>query len=415
MLTGSNLLHTKQFNLRIVHETIRLRGPLSRADVARHTALTGQTVSNLVKELIELGLVTETARRSEGRGAPSTDLASNPDGAYAIGLDFNRDHLTGVLVDLAGTVRQRAALDLELPTPEQALDLMTEMAELLIERQGAARQRVCGVGIGIPGPMHPNADGTGYLVTPSAFSGWHDVPLADQLQRRLRLPVLLENNATAAAIGERWYGAGRQIDTFFYVFLGSGLGGGLIMNGRPYEGATGNAGEIGFLPAVMAGRAGTAGTDDDVGGHFNLPRLYEQLRADGADARTPADLGALFTVGHPRLLAWVDTAAAHLTGLVLAVEYLFDPEAIVLGGRLPDHILEAFVERVARALPARRVIGKISVPSVLLATAGADAAALGVATLPIHEFFAPAPQVLLKQSRRAQPTGLNAPRAPVGV
>lgn len=411
MLTGSNLLHTKQFNLRIVHETVRLRGPLSRADVARHTALTGQTVSNLVRELIDLGLVLETARRIEGRGAPSTDLTINPDGAFSIGLDFNRDHLTGVLVDLAGTVRQRAHREIELPTPAEALDMMAEMAESLITRQGVARERVCGVGIGVPGLMEPATQGDGYVVTPTAFAGWHDVPLATWLDRRLDLPVMLENNATAAAVGERWYGAGREIDTFFYVFLGSGLGGGLIIDGRPFEGATGNAGELGYLLAGIGADRNAPG--EHVGVHFNLPRLYERLRAGGTDVRAPADLAPLYDAGHPELLAWMDTGAAHLTWLMLAVEYLFDPQAIVLGGRLPERVLAGFLDRVARELPARRLGGKVTAPALLPATAGADAAALGVATLPIHEFFAPAPQVLYKQGKRGQPTGLNAPRAAV--
>src|SRR5687767_4756515 len=112
MLTGTNLLYTKQYNLRIVAQVIRVAGPISRAEIARRTSLTGQTVSNLVRELVDLGLVAEAERRREGgRGAPSTALVINPGGAYAIGLDFNRDHLTGVLVDLAGTVRQRAYIE----------------------------------------------------------------------------------------------------------------------------------------------------------------------------------------------------------------------------------------------------------------------------------------------------------------
>ena len=408
MLTGSNLLHTKQFNLRIVHETVRLRGPLSRADVARHTALTGQTVSNLVRELIDLGLVLETARPTEGRGAPSTDLTINPDGAFSIGLDFNRDHITGVLVDLAGTVRQRAHIDIEMPTPDEALDLLSETAESLIARQGAARARVCGVGIGVPGLMHPAPGGGGYVVTPTAFAGWHDVPLASRLERRLGLPVLLENNATAAGVGERWYGAGREIDTFFYVFLGSGLGGGLIIDGRPYEGMTGNAGELGYLPAAVGPRPDAG--NEHLGIHFNIPRLYERLRAGGTVVRTLAELAPLYDAGHPELLAWMDTGAAYLTWLVLAVEYLFDPQAIVLGGRLPERMLAGYLDRVAHELPLRRIGNKVTAPALLPATAGADAAALGVATLPIHEFFAPAPRVLLKQGKHGQPTGLNAPR-----
>jgi len=299
-------------------------------------------------------------------------------------------------------VRQRENIDIELPTPTQALDLMVGMVETLADRQGPTRDRLRGIGIGVPGLMHPAEHGSGYVVTPTAFQGWHDVPLASWLHERLGLPVFLENNATAAAVGERWYGAGRQIDTFFYVFLGSGLGGGLVINGRPYEGATGNAGEIGYLPAVMG--PPTARSEEHVGAHFYLPRLYEQLRADGVDARRPADLEPLLLAGHPRLLSWIDTAAAHLTGLVLAVEYVVDPEAVVLGGRLPDCVLEAFRARVAAQLPARRMGGKVTAPRLLLATAGADAAALGVATLPIHEFFAPATRVLLKPSTRRPAT-----------
>jgi len=412
MLTGSNLLHTKQYNLRIVHEVIRLFGPLSRADIARRTNLTGQTVSNLAKELLELGLVQEAERRQEGRGAPSTNLAINPNGAYAIGLDFNRDHLTGVLVDLAGAVRRRADVELDLPTPEEALELMVGMVERLIAEQGMPRAAVCGVGIGIPGPMYHASDGKGYLVNPKSFPGWHKIPLADWLQERLGMPVVLENNATAAAAGERWYGAGQQIGTFFYFFFGTGLGGGLVMNGRTYEGFSGNAGEVGYLPTALAGDAGDAGAagaeDSYVGLRFNLPRLYEALGRDGIVARTPADLDALVAGGHPTLLAWMDAAVDHLVGLVLAVEYLLDPEAIFFGGRFPDRMLKELLDRVEAKLPARRITERVPPPRLLLATAGADAAALGVATLPIYQYFAPAPQVLLKQGARGPAADLGA-------
>jgi predicted NBD/HSP70 family sugar kinase len=410
MLTGTNLVYTKQYNLRIVHEVIRLFGPISRADIARHTALTGQTISNLVKELLSLDLIRERKQRREGRGAPSTALAINPDGAYSIGLDFNRDHLTGVLVDLAGVVRQRAHVEIELPAPTRALDLMVEMVETLIERQRLARSSVWGVGIGIPGPMYHAENGNGYVVNPTAFPGWNNIPLANWLHERLGLPVFLENNATAAAVGEHWYGAGQQITSFFYVFFGSGLGGGLVMNGRPYEGFTGNSGEIGYFPISTAGEDDCgSGDTSHVGLHFNLPHLYETLRHAGAEARTTADLDRLLAEGFPALMSWMDVAADHLTGLALAVEYLLDPEAIFFGGRLGDAVIAGLMERVARLLPARRIGGQVTTPRHLLATAGADSAALGVATLPIYAFFSPAPQVLLKQKRPAA-VGLNMPR-----
>ena len=204
MLTGTNLIYTKQFNLRIVHEVIRLYGPLSRAEVARHTELTGQTVSNLVRELMALGLVREGDARTEGRGAPSTSLEINPNGAYSIGLDLDRDHLTGVLVDLAGRVRHRIHLDVDTPSPDQTVDLMVDMAQTLVSRQDIKQENLAGIGIGIPGPMCRAGDGKGYVVNPKAFPGWHRIPLANLLQERLDTAVFLENNATAAAVGERW-------------------------------------------------------------------------------------------------------------------------------------------------------------------------------------------------------------------
>ena len=401
MLTGTNLVYTKQYNLRIVHEVIRVYGPLSRADVARHTELSVQTVSNLVKELLDLRLVQEGGRRSEGRGAPSTDLTINPDGAYAIGLDLDRDHLTGLLVDLAGQVRQRIHVAVDTPSPEEALELMCEMAQSLVERQGLGLEDVAGLGVGIPGPMHHTEDGKGYLVNPTAFPGWQMIPLERWLHERLGMPVYLENNATAAAVGERWYGAGRQMGTFFYIYFGSGLGGGLVMNGQPYEGFTGNAGEIGYLPTILA-RRGKSGEGEEVpyvGVHFTMPRLYARLREQGSDASSLEDLDRLLAEENPALLEWMYDASDHLTGLVLAIEYVLDPEAICFGGRLSDRIVGGLMERVARQLRERRLAGKSSGPKHFLATAGVDAGALGVATLPIYSIFAPEHGVLLKQRR----------------
>jgi predicted NBD/HSP70 family sugar kinase len=410
MLTGTNLVHTRQYNLRIVLEVIRQFGPLSRADVARRTELTVQTVSNLVKELVRFGLIADEAeQRREGPGAPSRPLAIKPEAAWTIGLDLDRDHLTGVLVDLGGSVRQRIHHDIDFPAPPEALDLLSEVANALIEKQSLARNQIAGVGVGIPGPMHRANNPSGYVANPKQFPGWERVPLAEWLEERLGLPVLIENNATAAAIGERWYGAGQQIRTFFYVYFGSGLGGGLILDGQPYEGFTGNAGELGYLPAHLSAESSSPDDAPHVGIHFRVSRLYEMLRAGGEVARTPSDLERLYRQHHAGLLAWLDEAANQLTGVMLAIEYLFDPEAIFFGGRLPEVVLSGLLERLSAGMPVRPLGSTGPRPHYRVAAGGVDAAALGVATLPIYDLFAPAPHLLLKPTKQP-PGGLNRAR-----
>ena len=415
MLTGTNLKYTKAYNYRIVLETIRLHGPFSRAEIARSTSLTAQTVSNIVRELMDAGLVIKDGQRRKGRGAPATTLTINPDSAFSIGLDFNRDHLTGILLDFSGEVRKRVHYDLDFLAPDKALDLMTETAETFITDYEEVCQDILGVGVGFPGPLDITDGHVGHsVVNPKKFPEWTNVPVADTLHQRLSLPVFLENNATAAAVGERWYGAGQTIDTFFYMHFGTGLGGGIVVDGYPFDGHSGNAGELGYLPASNRHSA-----VEDVlptapqplthaGEHFHLPTLYEALQHRGHDVTTPGDLKALYEEEVPLLRSWIDRAGDQLSELVLAVEYLIDPEAIFFGGRLPEVIIQDLLEQLDETLPERRIADKLTTPRLSKATAGRDAAALGVATLPLYEFFSPTPHLLLKQNKKSRNSGLAA-------
>ena len=131
MLSGTNLKYTKAFNFRIVFETIRLLGPISRADIARKTNLTPQTVSNIVHRLIQKSLILSADKLQKRRGAPSTNLILNPNGAYSIGIDFNRDHLTGMLVDLEGKVISKYFYEVDNPEPYRAVQLISDTVNLL--------------------------------------------------------------------------------------------------------------------------------------------------------------------------------------------------------------------------------------------------------------------------------------------
>ncbi|CAN5896075.1 ROK family protein [soil metagenome] len=395
MLKGTNLEYAKIYNVRIVLETIRLHGPISRASVARHTELTPQTISNLTAELLEQSLIVEAGRKQGRRGSPSTLLEFNAEGAFAVGLDLDQEHLTGVLVDLNGVVHGRFHTSLDFPSPDEALDLMASVAERLIGDGKLAADKVWGVGVGLPGPIRI-ADGHALeqVVNPDSFPGWVNVPVVDRLTKRLDLPVYLENNATAAAIGESFYGAGQGVATFVYVFLGLGLGGGIILNGQPLHGFRGNTGEFGFIPVRSEN-----GETERVGHYFNLPSLYQQLGRVDVKVGTPGELEPLFLKQHPLLLEWLDTAARHLAPALVAGEFFLDPEAIIFGGSWPAPLIDYLIGRLETLLPDLRIAQKTYQSRLVHAEAGEDAAALGVATLPIYNSLAPHPKLLNKNSQ----------------
>lgn len=399
MLTGTNLTYTKAFNHRIVFETIRLNGPISRADIARATNLTAQTVSNIVNRLLKRNLIMEGKRMQKKRGAPSVTLAINPQGAYSIGLDFNRDHLTGILVDLAGNLIDKKYFEVDDPTPEASIELMASTVKDLFNDEKYGDSYMSGIGVGFPGPMQVNRDNTvSNVVNPKSFTHWKNVPVLELLGKHVEVPIFLENNASAAALGERWYGVGRNIDSFLYSFFGVGLGGGIILNGQLYEGAHDNAGELGYTP-LQAGISPLSNSNQPhIGEHFDLTRLYNWLGKNGVEASHPSHLNTLYSKKNKYFMEWVELAKEILAPAFLSVEHLLDPDVIVLGGRLPEAILEDFRSGIQQRLDNMRIAEKSTGPDFLTATAGEDAAALGAATLPMFDLYAPQPQVLIKKN-----------------
>ena len=388
-MLGSSPFSIKAFNFRTVLETIRMQGPISRAEVARITDLTAQSISNITKRLLEHELIKETTKVQEGRGAPSMSLVVNPQGAYSIGLDIDQDQLTGILMDFSGHVLQRKSYPLSDPKPDETIQLMLETIETLCKQEQLDKDRIWGVGIGVPGPLEPARGSIATNVAhPIAFRGWDEVPIVNIINKATSLPVYLENNATAAAVGERWFGYGRKFENYFYLFLGLGLGGGLILNRLPYRGFSGNAGEIGFLPKSLYPSNKETVNTNYVGLHFDIPKLVERLQKKHR-VQHVNDLAQLYEAREPQLMEWIQEGARILTPLFLSVEYLIDPDAILVGGRLPTPIIHALVQQSERELPAMRIQEKDSFPVLLTSKVTEDAAALGVATIPLYEVLTP--------------------------
>lgn len=402
MLTGTNLTYTKAYNFRIVFETIRLNGPISRADVARKTNLTAQTVSNIVNRLLDRNFILEGSKLQKQRGAPSTNLVVNPDGAYSVGIDFNRDHLTGILVDLAGNVKTKYFYEVDSPYPEEAVKLISDTVNQLMNNRMVKEAHFCGVGIGLPGPLEINNNNeVSNFINPKAFPHWNHVPIGEMLKKQVNTSIFIENNASAATIGELWYGAGKSTSNFLYVFLGAGLGGGLVINGNIFEGSNRNAGELGFFPYFAEKSPLSFSEEPHVGEHFNLNHLYKWLKEKGATANRPEDLGNLFEEKNPHFMDWFTQAKNYLTPVLLFAEYFVDMETIILGGRLPSSIVEELAQSLPELMAKARLDMKTKSPEIVVGTAGPDAAALGAATLPMFDLFSAQADVLMKSTKNS--------------
>jgi predicted NBD/HSP70 family sugar kinase len=382
---GTNPERTRSHNRRVVLETVRQRGQLGRSDIAVLTKLTAQAVSNIVAELVEEGFLIELGRRRTARGQPPVEFAVNPEGGMTAGMEIAADHVTTVLVDLAGRIRaQRIA---PLADTTVAGVQKAAAAELSAVRRAAGLpERLLGCGVVMPGPFE--IDGMNSVGT-SPLPGWAGQDAAQLLQDALNTPVAIENDANAAAVGEHLHGLGRNLRHFCQIYFGAGLGLGVIVAGQPYRGAFGNAGEIGHIPVVKDGRACACGGHGCLERYASFHALAETLGEAGFAEIGPEQVARLHAQGHPALVGWIAEAAGLLARIVTMLENLFDPETVILGGEMPDTVIDALITAMA-PLPisvANRP-GR-TIPRVQRGGTGRLTAALGAAALPLLDTMTP--------------------------
>ncbi len=386
-LSGTNLERAGDHNQRVTLQAIRVGGPATRAYLVEVTGLTPPAIANITKRLINEKLVIEVGRQQGARGQPAMKLAINPDGCYALGLNIDRDHITLVLLDLAGQVRARVSWDVDFALPDAVAAFVSREIGPLLASARIDMRKVIGVGIAIP-------DDLGRVPLPhwpNGYSAWNGTDLPKMLAPVLPLPVHVENDAAAAALGELYFGHGLHHPNFFYVLVSLGLGGGLVVEGNYYRGASGRSGEIGFLPI-----AGGKSLQEAV----SLAALYDHLAADGFEISRPDQLADQDPGLQASLERWLDQAASLMAGPVVAINCLINPEAIYIGGRLPADLIDELADKVNHRLQSDRTLIPAVVPLQRAAMA-ADAPAVGAAMLPFGDKLLPSASVLMKAAETA--------------
>lgn len=385
-LSGTNLERAGDHNQRVTLQAIRVGGPITRADLAEITGLTAPAIANITRRLLTEGLILEAGRLMGQRGQPAMKLAIDPDGCFSIGVNIDRDHITLVVLDLLGQVRARATREVAFALPAEVAAFVRDILPALLDTGGIRPHRLIGLGVALPddlGRIHlPHQ--------PDAYAVWNRTDIASLFTGLPPLPVFVENDATAAALGEAQFGLGLRHPSFFYLLISRGLGGGLVLDGQYFRGADGRSGEIGFLPVRHPGlRARTL--QDAV----SLSALFDHLADRGHPVGQPDDLLSLGAAGQAALTDWVELAAGLLADPVLAISCLINPQAVFVGGRLPGPVVEALADAVNRRTRAAADLVPIVAP-LRRAAMAADAPAVGAAILPFNHRLLPGRSVLMK-------------------
>ena len=384
-LSGTNLERAGDYNQRIVLQAIRLTDETTRSELARVTGLTPPTIVNITKRLIDMGLVKPAGRLQGKRGQPAMRIVIDPDGAFAIGLNIDRDHITLVTLDLAGRIRSRHTREIAFALPEMVVEHVREVLPGLLEEGGVDRARILGVGVALP-------DDLGRIALPhrpKEYDAWDGIDLGELLGDVLPWPLYADNDAASAALGEVHLGNGIALPSFFYLLISAGLGGGLVVDRSYVRGADSRSGEIWAMPDPQ--REG-ANVQDTV----SLLALYARLEAEGYEVDRPEALLDGPDDKQAVILQWLDDAADVLVQPLIAVNCLINPAAILIGGRLPGKLVDALVERLNARMAGRQLP---VVAPVRRAEASDDASAIGAAIIPFLDHVLPSESILMQAGR----------------
>jgi predicted NBD/HSP70 family sugar kinase len=416
MRSGTNLPRVGGYNRAVILDAIRRQDGVSRVELAELTGLTTQTVSNIVRRLLDEGLVAESGYAPSRGGKRRTILTLRPDAYYSVGVHLDPDATVTVLVDLSGRIlarRRRNTPSLASTDPSRLVRGVASTVDSVIERAGVDRDLVLGMGIASPGPIDTRR---GLVVDPPNLSGWHEVPLSETLGAATGLPVVMDNDATAAAVGERWAGGSSRAGSFLFIYLGTGIGGGIVHWDRVLRGDSGNGGEFGHIVVVPDGAPCHCGARGCVEAHCSprailadlldrhgqrtADRLRLAMRPDTARADyTKLCRSARF--GDRAALDTIQLASRRIGQAALSAVNLLDTARIVLGGealRGIEEILRTEIDRQVNGYSIARKVRTVNVePSII----GEDAGAVGAASLVLHGNYAPGWRILLGDAASA--------------
>lgn len=385
----------RKLNEALVLDVIREERLLSRADIAKQTRLSRSTVSAIVDQLLASDLIRERGTGVSRGGRRPILLEFNPRAGFVVGLDMGATHLMAVVADLEANVLAGPEEPFAIEEgPERGIPQATELVETALKQAAIPRDRVFGVGVAVPGPVDYD---TGTVVSPPIMPGWDRVPICDRLRTALNLPVYLDNDANLGALGERFYGAGKDAPNLAYVKISTGIGCGLILDGCIYRGQRGYAGEIGHLTIDENGppcRCGSFGCLESMASAEAVVRRAEAAILAGQKTSlsqiqkrlTPASIAKAAQEGDALCQQLFEEAGRHIGVALAGLINLLNPGLVIIGVGIPE-AGDLLMDPLQRIVEARTMNGAAADARVVLGQLGHKAVAIGAAALVVQQAF----------------------------
>jgi predicted NBD/HSP70 family sugar kinase len=379
-MRGSNQSGLRAYNQRLVLSLVYTHGNLAKTDIARMTGLSAQTGSVIMRELEAEDLIVKGEPIRGKVGQPSVPLSINPDGAFFIGLKVGRRSAELILINFLGEPKTTLRKSYPWPTPPQIIEFVREGIEQIIQGLPAAwRDRVAGLGIATPFQLWDWTEQAG--APREEMDLWRDCDLRAELASFSNMPVYLQNDATAACAAELVFGQHSGLTDYLYFYIGTFVGGGVVLNGSVYSGRTGNAGALGPLPVT-----GPDGKPVQLIDRASIMLLERMLRASGQDP-SPLWNSPDHWSGFEALAdEWVGIVARGLAQAIVSAASIIDFEHVIIDGGIPADVREKLVAATRAEVQNYDVRG-LEVPTILPGTVGHLARALGAASLPLFDKY----------------------------
>ena len=352
-------------------------GNLSQPEIMKKAGISQQSVSRLVKAFVKQGILYQHHRKATGRpGQPSINVALEPNFAFSLGVIIHVHKVSVILMDLCGGVMTSAEHRIGIVSAENYCYQIVALIEQLLRETDLDKNRLLGIGLGLPGY---NASGISGSQSTSEVINNCIPNIANELQNQLSTTVWVESDVTTAALGESLIGTGVKFRQFVYIHVGRQLSSRVIINGLPLFGAYGNSGEIDLLLSQSNSYAPT------------VTSLYQSMCRNPTQDTTPSpiqldDFLAHFDDRRTGIADWIDHILPCFSRIVSALAAILDPEAIIIGGELPESVTRKLIASVQLFDDQPRLASRVK-PQMLVSSSQYDTSAIGAATIPLRQYF----------------------------